>query len=70
MSISTGQVRLQDAFKVLKTKWRAAKIEWDDPMSRDFEEQHLAHLDMQVRAAISAMENVAELIRRARRECE
>ena len=70
MSLSVGQVRLQDAYKVLKTKWRATKTEWDDPMSRDFEEQHLAMLDQQVRAAIAGMEDVAEQLWRARRECE
>ena len=70
MSLGVGQVQLQEAYKELRLRWANAHEQWDDAMSRDFEQQHVAPLERQVRSAVSAMEQLGELVWQARRECE
>jgi hypothetical protein len=70
MSLSVGQIQLQEAYKELRLKWAEARSYWDDAMSRDFEQQHIAPLERQIKAALAAMEQLGEVVWQARRDCE
>jgi len=42
---------------------------WDDPVSRSMESKHIDPLQKAVTSTIGAMENMAEMIARAKSEC-
>ena len=70
MSLSVGRAKLVGSMKDLLVKWEVAKQSWDDPVSREMEQKVLAPLEPKVRAAVVAMEKMAETLAKARRECE
>ncbi len=70
MSLNVGRARLQQAMKQLELRWEKVKQEWDDPKSRELEEQDLNPIEPIIRGAVSAMDHINEMLIRARRECE
>ena len=70
MSLAVGRSKLVGALKDLMVKWDRTKESWDDPMSRSLQERALNPLEPKVRAAATAMEKMAEILARARRDCE
>jgi hypothetical protein len=69
MSLSVGRAKLLSAMKDLKLRWEKAKLNWDDPISQDVERTIVQAMEPRVRAAVSAMERVGEVVARARRDC-
>jgi hypothetical protein len=70
MSLSVGRAKLLTALKELRTRWERVRARWDDPVSRDFEKEFILPLDGKVRAGVSAMENMYDIVLQARRDCE
>jgi hypothetical protein len=70
MSLHTGRAKLVGSHKELMMKWDRTKEWWNDAMSRSLEERVLEPVEPKIRAAVSAMEKMGELLARARRECE
>ncbi len=70
MSAVAGQAKLHQAMKDLLVRWRKTKSHWRDDVSRRFEENHLAPLEINLRAAAEAMGQMANSVNRARRDCE
>lgn len=70
MGVYEGRGTLGKAIKQLESRWAEAKLSWDDPRSREFEERFLAPLTMDLRNAVSAMDQMAVLLTRVRQECE
>lgn len=70
MSAHAGRTRLQGAHKDLRLRWEKARSDWDDPVSREFQEQHIEPLQRHVKNAVDAIDRIAELLARARRDCE
>ena len=69
MSLSVGRAKLLSALKDLRTRWDRVHMKWDDPVSRQFEKEFLEPLEGKVRAGVSAMENINEIIHQARNDC-
>ena len=69
MSLRTGMHRLQDATKAFEVRWDAARDQWHARRSRDFEAKVIEPIQPAARAAIAAMEQMAEVTSRARQEC-
>ena len=67
MSAQSG--RLQHALKNLREKWDIATETWDDPVSRDFEKNHIIPMEQTAKHAIIGMEEIAEVIARIRAQC-
>lgn len=67
MSASSG--RLQHALKNLKEKWDIALDTWDDPVSRDFEKNHIIPLEQTTKSAVTGMEKVSEVMGKIRAQC-
>jgi hypothetical protein len=70
MSLSIGKAKLLGSLKDLMLRWDRTKASWDDPMSADLEQTVLEPLEPKVRAAVSAMEKMGEILSKARRDCE
>jgi hypothetical protein len=70
MGVYEGRGTLSKALKQLETQWAEAKASWDDPRSREFEERFLMTLELDLRSAVSAMDQMAVLLSRIRQECE
>jgi hypothetical protein len=67
--MSAGAARLNFALKTLRERWDAAKEQWSDQVSRDFEKNHLDPLEGQAEAAMRAMEKIAEVLHKIRQDC-
>jgi hypothetical protein len=67
--MSAGSARLNFSVKTLREQWDAAKEQWSDQVSRDFEKNHLAPLEHQSTAAIRAMEKMSDIISKIRHDC-
>ncbi|UCD75886.1 MAG: hypothetical protein JSV91_02995 [Phycisphaerales bacterium] len=69
MSVRASRTKLLGMMKDLQVKWEATKSDWNDPMSRELEKNHLAPLERKMRAAVTAMEQMSEILAKAQREC-
>ncbi len=67
--MSAGSTTLQYALKNLRQHWEAAKEGWQDQVRHDFERNHIQPLEAQVSGAIRAMDRLAEVTAKMRREC-
>lgn len=70
MSLSVSQTQLKGALRELMIQWDLVTAKWDDPMSRAFEADFLAHLEPRVRGTLAAMDHMSDIMARARRDCE
>lgn len=68
MSQQSG--RLQHALKTLREKWDIAIETWDDPVSRDFEKNHIIPLEQTAKHAMIGMEKIAETLGKIRAQCK
>ena len=68
MSIRTARFTVQDATKVLLSKWSEVRSSWDDAAARAFEEKYIEPIEPAVRAGLAAMEQLEEQVGRAKRE--
>jgi hypothetical protein len=62
--------RLQKSARRLKERWIETKELWDDPVSREFQEKVLEPIDQQVRLALAAIHQMAEVFHDAEQNCE
>ncbi|MBT8484392.1 MAG: hypothetical protein HKO59_13835 [Phycisphaerales bacterium] len=70
MSLPTSRTRLVAALKELHSRWSTLSPKWRDAVAKSFEEEHVAPLEGKVRASVTAMEHMHDIVSRARRECE
>jgi hypothetical protein len=68
MSAQSG--RLQYALKKLRDQWDIAQDTWDDPVSRDFEKNHIIPLEQTAKNAIVGMEKLTEVFGKIRSQCK
>jgi hypothetical protein len=69
MSLSTSRSKLVSSLKDLHSRWDRVRMQWEDKVAKDFEDEFLGPLDGKVRGGVSAIEHMNELMMRARREC-
>jgi len=69
MSLRTGMHRLQECTTIFEHRWVAAREQWADRRAGDFEARYIEPLTPATRAAVGAMEQMAEVTSRARQEC-
>ena len=68
MSAQSG--RLQHALKTLREKWDIATETWDDPVSRDYEKNHIIPLEQTAKHAMIGMEKISEVLGKIRAQCK
>jgi hypothetical protein len=69
MGVYEGRGTLAKSITQLDNRWVDARMSWDDVRSREFEERFLMPLRMDLRNAVSAMDQMATLLSRIRGEC-
>jgi len=65
---ASGQ--LNDAQKSLEQLWMQTRQDWNDPVSREIEEQFVVPLLNDLRHALSATSQLNEVMAKVRRDCE
>ncbi len=51
-------------------KWEQTQERWDDPASRAFEKEFLAPMERLGHSAVTAIDEMMELLSRVQRDCE
>ena len=70
MSLTTAQKRLYEARVSLDGAWRSAEARWRDAAAQRFRTQHLDQIEPALHAALNGMQRMAEMLERARSECD
>lgn len=69
MSLSSARAKIGTAHRQLLVDWERTRDSWDDAASQAFARNHVEPLEHAVRSAIGAIEHMAEVLERVRREC-
>lgn len=70
MSLDSSRARLNQAAMSLRHTWQETRLGWRDQRALDFEQRYVVLVESCVRAALSGMARMDELLAQARRECE
>lgn len=69
MSLNPALRNIHQSVKDLIVEWQATKEQWNDAAARDFEKKYLQPLEPAARSALNALNQMEEVIQRARRDC-
>lgn len=67
--LTAGSTRLSMAWELLQKANAAAAAQWNDATREHFQDQYLRPLEPRVRHALDAVHRLAEVLRKAEREC-
>ncbi len=70
MSVTSGRGKLEEARKDLLRNWQHTRQFWNDPVAERFELKIIVPIDRKITSALPSLDMIADLLRRARRECE
>jgi hypothetical protein len=70
MGLQESRGKIGRSIKDLMAQWASTQVHWNDGNSQKFEEKFLRPLEMDVRVATSAMDEMAALLMQIRRDCE
>lgn len=70
MATTEARAMIGGAFKDLQTFWGITKGEWRDAQAQRFEDQFLHPLALDVKSAVTAIEQLGKSLAQARRDCE
>jgi hypothetical protein len=70
MGVYEGRGTLAKSLSLLQSRWLETKADWDDARAREFEKRFLEPLELDLRGAVSAMDQIAVVIARIHQECE
>ncbi len=70
MGLYEGRGNLNKGLKDLMLKWDATKTDWTDEVAEDFEKTYLDPLEQALRQAVSAMDQMAQVLSRVDRDCK
>lgn len=68
--VEGARVRAQGSLRDFMQKWSLARETWDDATARAFGERYVEQLEQAVRAALPALEKMAEQLQRMQKECD
>ncbi len=70
ISPATGRGKLYGSLKDLRLRWEDTQRVWDDPVSRDFDENLYQPLEAHAQAAIRAIDRLGQVMQQMQSECE
>lgn len=70
MSTAGSAANLVQAARDLSNQWQQAKVYWHDVKSQEFERNYIEGLPIQVEHAVAAMEELENILRKVRSDCE
>ena len=68
--LATGASRIRHALEQLEIVWNESSAEWNDVVSRHFQERHLEPMVPRVKSALDAISRMGLLINEVERDCE
>jgi hypothetical protein len=68
--LATGASRIRHSLENLETVWNEISDQWDDAVSRRFQEHHLQPMVPRVKLALDAISRMSLLIDEVERDCE
>lgn len=69
MSLSDSRARLNAAHRDLMLAWLKVNEVWRDDVARTFFDRSIQPIDIQLRAAMNAIESMEDTLRRVKNEC-
>lgn len=70
MGLHEGRGRLGKSLKELLERWGETRMSWDDSVSKNFEKTYLYPLEMDMRNAVGAMDEMSQLLSKIKRDCD
>jgi hypothetical protein len=70
MGLFEGRGNLSKGMQIVRMRWAATRMGWDDTVADRFERRWLEPTESELRTALAAMDHVTVLISNIRRECE
>jgi hypothetical protein len=70
MGLQESRGKLASSMRDLMALWSSTQVHWNDANSQRFEETFLKPLEMDLKVAASAMDQMSALLSQIRRECE
>ena len=70
MGVYESRGQLAKLMKELGDKWADTKMDWDDVVSERFEKRFMDPLEMDLRNATGAMDQMGILLSQIRRDCQ
>jgi hypothetical protein len=70
MGMHEGRARLNKSVKELMMRWNETKSQWNDGTARGFETKYLTPLEQDAKAAVGAMDHMAQVLQKIRSDCE
>ncbi len=67
---ATGRGRIYGSLKNLRIRWEEVQRGWDDPVSKDFDENICQPLVAQAQAVIRGMDRLGGIMHQMQSECE
>ena len=68
--LATGAGRIQHALEHLEMVWNESASQWNDAVSRNFQEHHLEPMVPRLKLALDAIGRMSLLINEVERDCE
>lgn len=69
MSVATSRAQMYDSLKVLREQWHKVLNSWNDPVTKQFEEEYLQELESASVAALNAIDRLGQMLQQIRTEC-
>lgn len=69
MGVYEARGTLAKAMKDLTNQWQDVRIHWEDARAEELEKEVLQPLEMDLRSAANAMDQLGALLSQARRDC-
>lgn len=70
MSVGVSRAKLLGAMKELVIRWNRTRDVWDDEASDHIQRTVIEPLDPRVRATVTAMEKMGQILLKVRKDCE
>jgi hypothetical protein len=70
MGLYEGRGNLNKGLKDLMLRWDSTKSDWSDDVAVEFEKNYLEPLELALRQAVSAMDQMAQILSRVDRDCK
>ena len=70
MSLRSSASNLSETIKLITFGWERARESWDDVKSREFHEAYLVDLPQQLARAASVIEELDNVMRKIKADCE
>jgi hypothetical protein len=67
--LNSGPAKLAEAWEILQLRWQVATEQWNDPVSREFEDNYLAPLKPRVASTLEKMRLLGQVLAKAEEEC-